>query len=244
MENRKTRHCLTDEEVHKICKMLEAGVMSKDITKIMDVSTWTICNLRQGRTHRDITRGYKMNEKGLKGNQKLTKEEILKIHELLNQGHTNVEIAKMFNVSDSIISSVRSGGIHSEITGRNRSCKLHGHVNTTRSRVRKICELLEKGYDCEYIAKKLDVAVTTVYSIRRGDTYKDISKEYNIVYNKKKYSKITDEVVENICKLIQTGKTYQDIADRMNVSLTSVYRIKKGLRHRDISSKYGIGIDE
>jgi len=67
-------------------------------------------NSYYGKTHSDeIKNKMKINRHNKHPGFKLTKEDVLKIYELLEQGLSNTEIAKMYNVKQHTISQIKTG---------------------------------------------------------------------------------------------------------------------------------------
>lgn len=87
--------------------------------------------------------------------------------------------------------------------------------------VKKICEYLEKESNKNKIAKKLNVPAGLVRSIACGAKWKYISKNYNILPTKSSH-KFTAEEVEKILKLYKKGKTYKQIANKLDIKINSV----------------------
>ena len=61
--------------------------------------------------------------------------------------------------------------------------------------VHEVCKLLEEGYRYKEIAEKFNINYKVVMDIKRGRTYKHISKNYDMTKIKYKTGRISDETV-------------------------------------------------
>lgn len=106
--------------------------------------------------------------------------------------------------------------------------------------VREICELIQSGkyYDTE-IAKMYNVSYANISDIHKGKLWKNISREYDL--SAKKYLSVSPQDVEEICKLLETGKYFTtEIAEMYNTTHTCISDIKNGKTWKEISCKYDI----
>lgn len=125
-------------------------------------------------------------------------------------------------------------GLIQKATGEN--CHTH---RLTESDVHEICKLLERGLSYNEIINMLDISIYMIKDIKLGKTWKHISSQYNI--NIPHYTRhiITDELVHSICKELQdTDLTLNQIAQKYNVSRSTVTNIKCGKLHTNISKNY------
>ena len=127
----------------------------------------------------------------------------------------------------------------------NKSSKL------SESQVKEICEKLQEGSTSRYkLANIYDVDYSTIDSIFKGKTWKDITSCYDFSnYNvpksgvtlgeKNNLSKITEYDARKICELFVENKLSQkQIAEKMNVSIGTVARIQYGKSWKHISKEY------
>lgn len=113
---------------------------------------------------------------------KLRVEQVHAICRRLVQGYRVKDIVKEFNISQPVVSSIRAGTRYKEISAlytfppRKRALS----VNT----VLWICNMIEAGKTNKEIlemSKNPLVDLVRVRNIRNGNTYKDISKDFNFV---------------------------------------------------------------
>lgn len=112
-------------------------------------------------------------------NAKLTNDDIHRVCRLLEKGFRNVEIAKEFNVKNTLVKSIRANKIWTHISKHYQIPK-HAHI-LCDSTVKWICSELESGSSNIEIVRKATnrrVLPHIVSKIKRRLTYTDISKHY------------------------------------------------------------------
>lgn len=134
----------------------------------------------------------------------------------------------------------------------------HHFAKITKKTAKKICKMLEKNVlTIDEIAEVAGTTRGTVYSIKYGDSWLNVSKNYNVknhsvskkrVYTKerKKVGSILDQdTVIKICTdLSETTDSVQTIADKYNIPKTRVESIlyrnswKKISENFDFSSRH------
>lgn len=80
----------------------------------------------------------------------------------------------------------------------------------TEEEVRNICKKLENGESIIKLSRLLNINKNTIFSIRSGQTWLHVSKDYNIP-DKNKY--LTEPEVFEICKLLEEGYDDKQILD-------------------------------
>ncbi len=142
---------------------------------------------------------------------------------------------------------------HAFRTGLNKAHPKIGieHWNTkqTEETIHKICKMIQDGYNTFTIVKALNVSKDLVNNVRNGNTWKNISSEYNIT-NKpilnmdtilpQKSKKYSEDHVRNICKLLESGKSNKDIVKELYVKEGMVSDIRGGRVWRFYSEQYDI----
>ncbi len=93
----------------------------------------------------------------------------------------------------------------------------------TEETASKICEMIEAGYRTCEIVNTLGVKRGVIRHIKEGHTWKDISRNYNFSSSFNSY--ITDDTIENIIQLRDSGKSYDEIRSITGVSTTTLSRI-------------------
>lgn len=90
----------------------------------------------------------------------------------------------------------------------------------------KVCQLLEDNWRNKDIAALLNIKHTIVGNIRFGRDYADISCEYNVRGTLPSRRKICTEKLIRICEMLEDGYTYNEIADEVSISTSTISKIK------------------
>lgn len=110
----------------------------------------------------------------------------------------------------------------------NYKCENNARSKMTNDTVHRICSMLEKDYSITRILNELNYDFgdernrmgAVIRNIRKGDTYVDISKNYNIpgIKGMRRYE---PEMTEKVCKLLTDDKIYRidEICDILNIDL-------------------------
>lgn len=136
----------------------------------------------------------------------------------------------------------------------NCKCENNSRSYLSNETVHMICKCLERRMPTKYILDKLGYpygvernrVAAIIRLIKRGQTYLDISSQYNIpgITGRVVYE---PEMTENICKVLSNGKTYtiEQICDMFNIDLNDrkMFRnyiddVLKGTTHTYISKQY------
>lgn len=105
-------------------------------------------------------------------------EDVLKIVELLNEGKTFLEIAKIVGCSTTRVSNIKSGHSHSAITGIPKSEKPK-RAELTESQVLQIKQMAHEGKRLSFIARKFDYDYRQIHQIVIGKRWKHVAPELN-----------------------------------------------------------------
>ena len=95
---------IDDELAHKICKMLEDGYRNCDISIDCNVTEYNVSNIRNGNTHYEISKQYKIAR--YRRPRKLDDDTIHAVCKMLQDGHTRRETAKKFKISATTIQRI------------------------------------------------------------------------------------------------------------------------------------------
>ncbi len=102
---------LTEETAHTIFKMMEDGYRNIDISEISGISYDVISKMRSGENYRGIWEQYNIPSK----KHSVSISTVLKIKEMLADGHFVETIVKELKISRSIIKDIRDGKRFSNI---------------------------------------------------------------------------------------------------------------------------------
>lgn len=101
---------LTEKDVIKIKKMIIEGFLLKDIANIFNIDDKTVGLIARNKTWKDIVvEGWEEYLNNRKMINPLKEEDVIKIKQLLIEGHREKEIASMFNVSRGTIGQIAQG---------------------------------------------------------------------------------------------------------------------------------------
>ena len=104
---------------------------------------------------------------------KITNEKVIEIKKLLNEGITQKDIAKQFNVVESVVCGINRGKYWSNVdvpAGETRE-----NTKLSPNDVKKIKILLSQGMTCPDIARSFLVGRTTVQKIKSNKIWKHIN---------------------------------------------------------------------
>lgn len=108
---------LTEEQVHKICKLLEEGYRNPDIAKMFDVENYFIVNIRSKNTWKHISDQYNIQARSLA----ISLETIHWICEQLDKGLRNKEIVEAAvnpKVNKSLITKIKTKKSYADISAQ------------------------------------------------------------------------------------------------------------------------------
>lgn len=134
------------------------------------------------------------------------------------------------------VKAIRQGSNYRRISSNYNIIKNNTPAKPNEILAEKICKMLEDGYRIRDICEILNVNRYMVADIKSGRNYVEISSRYNIP--KPEVSAISEEKVHLICKYIENGIPNAEIANKLNISIDIVQRIKRGVSFKEISSQY------
>lgn len=232
--------------VHNICKQLSSTDMS--ITEIAEwngVSYNVVYNIYKGNSWTDISQHYNFSHNDICTTDILDNTTVKNICTDLQDTILSIsEIAHKYNVEPKEVSSIYKHEIFDDISKefdfshRNRN-SIDSRYILNEDQVHEICKLLQNT-DMNYneIAEKFGVRHWVIKSIRCGEAWTDISKEYNFDHRRQQVNTDKDTVIK-ICELLQnTDIPMQEIADKFGIRKNVVMSIKCGFSYTDISKNY------
>ena len=105
-------------------------------------------------------------------------EEALKIVELLDEGKTMAEIAKIIGCSVTRVSNIKSGHRWSSVTGIEKGDKPK-RAELTEFQVLQIKQMAFEGRRLSFIARKFDQTYQQIHQIVIGKRWKHVAPELN-----------------------------------------------------------------
>lgn len=243
----------TNEEVTKICEMLQEGYSSSEIGKAIGRSGYNflrfIHNLRNGIAWVWLTKDY-----DLKPAIRHTEEEIILICELLMTGISNEEISiKLkedfgYDVLPGFIKTIRYGNENWAHIIQNYNFPSRLIRPYSEEDIHQFCQLLEQNKSFREISELTgfeynNSLLNILKNLRFKNIYPDIVSQYNISSERKIKEKFTDAQVKLICELLMKGCTAKEIAEFLHIEFnqsiaTIVSQIKNHKSFLHITSQY------
>lgn len=207
---------------------------------------------RSGNMIHALKNGLKIPLKGEKHpghKQKHTDEKIHEVCKLMEQGRSNKEIHKITGVNKNTINEIRMGKgwthISKDYNIRPESFlgKYHNRAYT-EDQIREVCKMMENGYGNKEISEKLNISYDVIADIRKGKTWKEISKDYNIhpdsFLGKFSQRVYTEDQIREVCKYLEKGYKSRDVAEVTGISINVVNDIRNGKSWTHVSKEYNI----
>lgn len=149
-----------------------------------------------------------------------------------------VDISSMTGVAYSTVKAIRGKRIYQNITESFDFTSRDFDDNI----IHCVCRLLEDNKDSvKEISQQCSASETMVYNIAKGNIKNSISSKYDTSKYDKigPYSKVTEEQVHEVCRLISTTTmTLREISRITNVPKYTVSKINIGCQFKDISEQY------
>ena len=231
------------ESIHKLCTLISKGIPISDIAAMTGISKYELIDIRDRRLYSDISKHYDFSKACdiADFRRTLTPNVVHEICRRLTLGVQPVEIARDMNVDRNTIFNIRNKTIYREISTQYEFKNL---TNDTLSDdiVKSICKDIEAGMSSADIGRKYNISPTTIGHIRRGETYTNISKNYNINVPVLPTRPLSDETVHEICSRLQSGEYPTSIARDLNINVAAVNGIKQGRYYKDISKDYTFSV--
>ena len=258
---------LTNEDVHRICYMLqdpkvtydEIAEMFKDKCKI-----GAIIEIAHGNTWTHISRHYRIPHRkrpdtsGINSRMsKLTEEEVHEICQMLQDPRIMYkEVAECFEgkISTNGVFNIAKGDRYVSISSQynippreNDRAKIARMTSKLdEEKVHQICQMLQDPRVMyKDIGAKFGVCDHSILDIAHGKNWKDISSQYVIPErsskNRTTRPKLTEEEVYQICEMLQDPYVmYKDIAAKFGVSVGCIQGIADGCNWSEITSQFNI----
>jgi len=238
---------LKNDQVEEICKLITMGKTNREIADMFNIDIDLVIGIRNGHSYKNISQKYNIKDYYIPIHNKLSEREVRTICEMLCDNRYSLnDICDTVGCSKSQIKDIRYNNAYSHIS-KNYNLSLsakRGIVDKDKEdQIRRACRYLEQGLNPAEIAKKNDIILTAkeINTIKGGNAYKNIIKDYNIPKTNKKET-ISEDKVREICKIIEkdNNKTAQEIANEVNVPVSSVSNIRLKRIFKNIVSEYNI----
>lgn len=198
-----------------------------------------LCNLEWCTNKENIIHAYNT---GLIGknenhaNAKLSNDQVEQICQcLVDNEYSTKELMEKFNVSFSTISAIRNKKSYVDISSKYDLKNIYDYSDELIEFVESVCILMENGYSNIEIAKIKNTNVDKIRSIRRGRSYKSISKNFNI---QPQNIHLTEDQVHNICNLLENNFSVNEISKKIQIDASKIYGIAEHKSFINISKNY------
>lgn len=109
----KNKH--SDELCHEICKRIMAGWTYRDIAESLGIERHTVKSIVQRDNYNHVTDEYDLDNSPV-NSRRLSTEKVLKICEELEKGTSGKEIARIFSITPSAVSSIRNRKVYADLS--------------------------------------------------------------------------------------------------------------------------------
>lgn len=165
----------TEEQIRKVCEMLSVEPSNKLISEELGIAIHTIASIRSGRIWNNVSSEYSFDKKKV-----LVKDEtlILKIADMLMDGHNTGYIADTLGVGRGEVNRVRRKDVHRQLLTEynfpeSKFSKL------TEDIVHVVCQRLSYGEESvSEIARALGLTRDSISKIKNRKTHTEISSQY------------------------------------------------------------------
>lgn len=163
------------EIIHEVCKYLEEGKSNAFIREKTNVTDGTIYALVRGDVRKDIVSEYKIFGR----RKELTDEIIHNICKDLIEGQGAYDTAAKYGISADYVYALRKNEYRPDITSQYDFSKSVVKDRLSEDVIRSICiDIRDKVLTVNEIAKKYNISVVYVKSIKYGKKKREISKDY------------------------------------------------------------------
>ena len=166
---------LSKESVLKIIEESKAGKSGKEISKDLNIESYTIYNILNGKTWEKFTKIERvtLEEKKEKAPivSKLKLEQVLEIVEWSKAGVSQTELGEIYGVSKNTISSILMGKTWGRYTGikyKGKVTNSDGGYKITHNDVDNILKLYSEGKTKKEISKELNIRLNLISDITLG----------------------------------------------------------------------------
>lgn len=201
INNKKPHKPLSNEQIHQICKYLEENVLTQyKIAKHVGCSRQAVYNILNKKTHTDISHLYNIDNYTIKTENdyleygenlavtKYSNDEIKTVCELIDSGIYSLrEIEKLTGIPYQTIRNVYYGVCRTDISKKYnfRKTEKNPLYESKKNQVELACMLLDKGFNTREVSEEIGLPRHIVRSILSGSSWKNVSKNYNFIKNKK-----------------------------------------------------------
>lgn len=161
------------------------------------------------------------------------------IAEEISTGKSLKEIANKYSVSYDLVSGIKDRHsyryVSKDLDFPNK--RILKTISTPQAI--KICELLMKGKYISEISDITGISTSTIYDIKRGKRFSDISSKYNFPeLNRISGNTVSSDIIIKVCEKLQNGEPADKIANELGISKRTVISVYSGHGYKYISKNY------
>ena len=172
-KNKRIINRLDNDTVHKICKMIEDGYGNEELSKIFNITSEYIGEIKNGKYHSNISKKYNFQKRELNHYDSGVIHNICK---MIEDGYRNIDIITTCNVPATMVSYIRCGLRHTDIS-KEYNIQYHSVKRRyDKETVDNICKLLKEGKSARYISETTGVSKSTIKTIKLKE-YANIHKD-------------------------------------------------------------------
>ena len=181
---------------------------------------------------------------------KITQKDLEDIVKRLQNGESNIDIGKIYNINADTIGKINNGKTYYnenlEYPLRKEKTKTDSFKNGNsfkREQYLKAISLIKKGKSITEISKEVNISTSTLYKINTGKHFicKELNDSFPLFNYGRKSARLSKKEIDNIkIDLLNPNLSTTDIAKKYQTSRDTVSDINQGKRYRDENIKYPI----
>ena len=154
-----------------------------------------------------------------------------KICRMIEDGYRVGRISELLGIDKARVRDIKAGRTYKRI-----SCNyVMTNEPITKATMYKVCSLLACGCDDEFISSKIHISKELITRIRRGESCKEISENFNI-----SQKPLEDSLVHQICIMMEKDYSDYEISEKLHVDCFIIRMIRRKVAYTDIRSQYTI----
>ena len=110
------------------------------------------------------------------GNAKLSKDTVIKVCEMIENGDKNEDIINKLNISKSLFNGIKYGLTWTTISKNYKFKYKRTRIKITENEFSEIKDMLSNNISIDTISEKFGVAKTTIKNVKNSSTFNDYRK--------------------------------------------------------------------
>ncbi len=227
--------------IESICELISQAIPLSDIAAMTGINKYQLLQIRDRKMYVNISCHYDFRKAMAIDSYRRTLNDA-DVHEVcrrLQLGEGPSDVAEEMDIDINTVANIKNGKNYKEISSNYSFFRLNENVLSPDA-VHAICLDMQNGMHNAEIGRKYDINKVTIGHIRRGETFTDISSQYNIPASDDltPCRTLDDATVHAICKRLQNDESLVQIANDFGVNPTAINGIKNGGLYKDITCQY------